>query len=249
MARKHVCDCFWEWDGWRTYWQDYCRTQLNHLNCPPPSTFPTHPITPFSVFILFLSFFSNIERDNSSCSWVLSSFFFSFSLFPFLYLSPSFLHKTTFSTVLFFFPSYPPPSLPACLFSKCTYCPCFPSLPSSLTPEQSSAVSRQDPFTQGKKRKRLCYQQRRVNALYFNMGRNLILFEDCLFFLFLFFSHSGFKCCKKHKLPSVCQDLHPKRNYYYVVGFFYFFFHNLSFLNDFLNRPSWFELHRLLSKI
>lgn len=91
-----------------------------------------------------------------------------------------------------FFPSYPPPSIPACLFSKCTYCPCFPSLPSSLTPEQPSAVSREDPFTQGKKRKCLCYQQRRVNAVYFNIGRNTILFEDC----FLFFLHSGFNCAR-----------------------------------------------------
>lgn len=40
--------------------------------------------------------------------------------------------------------------------------------------------------------------------------------------VFVFFFRSGFKCCKKHKLPSVCQDLHPKRNYYYVVGLFFF---------------------------
>lgn len=47
--------------------------------------------------------------------------------------------------------------------------------------------------------------------------------EEIWFYLkIVFFFRSGFKCCKKHKLPSVCQDLHPKRNYYYVVGLFFF---------------------------
>lgn len=73
--------------------------------------------------------------------------------------------------------------LPPCLYLSNPSMPLFkvhllPSAPSpSLTTEQSPAVPREDLFAQGKKS--LCHQRRRVNALYFNIGRNF--FEDCLF--------------------------------------------------------------------
>lgn len=172
------------------------------------------------AFISFL--FLQDGRESSSCiSWVLSSLLFfqplPFSLFFSIFLYIKQLCQYLYCTLY----SFPPPlSLPISAWpcSKCTYCPHFPWLPSSLSPEQSPAVQPKDLFTQGKKKQRLCYQQCRVNALYFNLGRNTTLFEDCLFCL-----RSDFQCCKKHKLLSVCQDLQPKRNYYYGVGTFFFF--------------------------
>lgn len=195
---KEVCDCFWEFDGWRTYWHNYCLTQP-----------------------LFLS--SSFKMEERAAA-VLAGFypvFSSFNLFPFLYFSPfSFISNNFVSIYTVLYIPSPPLSLPISAWpcSKCTYCPHFPCLPSSLSPEQSPAVQPKDLFTQGKKKQRLCYQQCRVNALYFNLGRNTTLFEDCLFCL-----RSDFQCCKKHKLLSVCQDLQPKRNYYYGVGTFFFF--------------------------
>lgn len=96
--------------------------QLRHLSCPPP--------TPFSVFLLILAF-PLPQRDNSSCSWVLSSVFSSVNLFLYFPLSffTALLYQTTLSTSLQFSLFLSPPltlSIPACLCSKCTYCPRFP---------------------------------------------------------------------------------------------------------------------------
>lgn len=129
-------------------------------------------------------------------------------LFP--YFSPASLHFT-----------FPPPlslSIPACPCSKCTYCPRFP------LHWLSQAVPHEDLFTRGKEKKNVCVTVTTpCQCIVFQYRKKCNLFEDC------------FCCCKKHKLLSVCQDLHPKRNYYYGVGSFFFFFcNNLSFLNDFL---------------
>lgn len=114
--------------------------QLFHHPLPPLSS-------PFSWFQLFLK----DGRDNSSCSWVLSSFFSSFSLILFLDFCPSFFISNNFCLHLYnFFPLAS--STPACPCSKCTYCPLFPLLPSSLTP----AVPHEDPFTRGKGEKKKC---------------------------------------------------------------------------------------------
>lgn len=148
--------------------------------------------------------------------------FSSFNLFPFLYFSPfSFISNNFVSIYTVLYIPFPPPlSLPISAWpcSKCTYCPHFPWLPSSLSPEQSPAVQHKDLFTQGKKKQRLCYQQWSMLCICF-----VFQFRKKYDFIWRLsvLSSSGFQCCKKHKLLSVCQDLQPKRNYYYGVGTFF----------------------------
>lgn len=191
------------------------------------------------AFISFL--FLQDGRESSSCiSWVLSSLLFfqplPFSLFfsIFLYIKQlcQYLYCTLYSS---------PPPLPTHLSMTVFKVHLLPSLPLASLFAESRAVS--SSATQGKKKQLLCYQQCRVNALYFNLGRNTTLFEDCLFCL-----RSDFQCCKKHKLLSVCQDLQPKRNYYYGVGTFFFLYNNLSFLNDFLTDHQGLSYRDILSK-
>lgn len=89
---KEACDCFWEFDGWRTYWHNYCLTQP-----------------------LFLS--SSFKMEERAAA-VLAGFypvFSSFNLFPFLYFSPfSFISNNFVSiyTVLYI-PSTPPSPYPS----------------------------------------------------------------------------------------------------------------------------------------
>lgn len=149
LTRKKS-DCFWKLDGWRTYWHDYCRTQT----------------TPISVFLSILAFPLPRLWKRQQQLWLgfIQLFPLSFHLLLSLcsshsFLYPFFLYQTTLS---FTYPSLC--VYPACLCSKCTYCPCLPLLPSPLTPEQFPAV----PHTQGpvctreeKKKKLLCYQRRR----------------------------------------------------------------------------------------
>lgn len=184
--------------------------QLCHLSYP----LSTPLFLSFSWFKLFLK----DGRETSSCSWVLSGFL---NLFPFLNLSLSFLTFFSFLPL-----SYP--SQHARVQSALTglSSPCFPLhwLQSSLP-----AVPHEDLFTQGKK-KNVCVTNDDASMhCISNIGRNFI------WRYFLFFLHSGFKCCKKHKLMSVCQDLHPKRNYYYGVGVCFFciiIYHDVCFLTD-----------------
>lgn len=136
-----------------------------------------------------------------------SSFFFIF-----LHLS---LYQTTLSKALsfpFLFTFYP--SMP--VFKV----PLLPSLPLASLLADSRAVSRS--ATRGPVHTR---EEKETSLL--PTPCQCIVFQhrkksDFVWRLF-FFLCFGFKCCKKHKLLSVCQDLHPKRNYYYVVGFCFFF--------------------------
>ncbi len=112
----------------------------------------------------------------------------------------------------------------------------LPSLPSSPTPEQSPAVSREDPFTQGKKRKRLCYQRRRVNALYFNIGRNLILFEDCFCFVLFCFCVLVLNVARNTNSCLCVRTCIQKGIITTLLDLFFFFHDNLSFLKDFLTN-------------
>lgn len=116
---KEVCDCFWEFDGWRTYWHNYCRTQP-----------------------LFLS--SSFKMEERAAA-VLAGFypvFSSFNLFPFLYFSPfSFISNNFVSiyTVLYI-PSTTPP-LPTHLSMTVFKVHLLPSLPLPSLFAESRAVS------------------------------------------------------------------------------------------------------------
>lgn len=152
-----------------------------------------------------------------------------FSLFLSLFSLPLFfLYQTTLS---FTYPSLC--VYPACLCSKCTYCPCLPLLPSPLTPEQFPAV----PHTQGpvctreeKKKKTSVLPTTPLNAFYFNIGRNPILIWR--FFVFVFFSlRSGLNVARN---TNSCLCVRTCiQNGIITTVLDVFLYNNLSFLNFF----------------
>lgn len=97
-------------------------------------------------------------------------FSLSFHLLLFLCSSHSF---STPNIIIFFYIkqllSFTYPSLcvyPACLCSKCTYCPCLPLTPASADSRAvSSSATHKDLSAQGKKL--LCYQRRRSMHFFF----------------------------------------------------------------------------------
>lgn len=113
------------------------RLQLRHFNVPTTS------------FILCFPFWS--KRDEITAGLV--GFYPTFSSVSLVLFLCFFVYQTTLSI------SHTLPyslSILACLCSKCTYCPQFPLLPSSLTPEPSPAVPHKDLFTQGKRKNPIC---------------------------------------------------------------------------------------------
>lgn len=168
LTRKEVCDCFWELDGWRTYWHNYCRTQ--------PSTTPPHP------FIGLLSVSSSSKMEETAAALVgfypaSSSLSARFSLFLsiFLYCSSC---EATLSTSLYFSLSLYLPIHPSMPVFKVHL---LPSLPSSLTPEQSPAVPHKDLLTQGKKKKKsICVTNNAVS-----MHWKKVYLKIVCFFVFL----------------------------------------------------------------
>lgn len=107
-----------------------------------------------------------------------------FSLFLSLFSLPLFfLYQTTLS---FTYPSLC--VYPACLCSKCTYCPCLPLLPSPLTPEQFPAV----PHTQGpvctreEKKKNFCVTNDAAQCILFQYRKKSDSYLKIFFVLFFF---------------------------------------------------------------
>lgn len=155
-------------------------------------------------------------KDTSSSSWVLSNLFLSFphGLFFFLYVS---VCQTTNSLFLFLTSSPSLPIHPSMTVFKVHLLPLLP-LASFFTDSRAVSSSATQGPVHTREEKNVCVTKDTTSMhCIFNIGR--ILCEDC--FVFSLF---WFKCCKKHKLLSVCQDLHPKRNYYYGVGSIFFFF-------------------------
>lgn len=137
---------------------------LCHLNYPP--------FTPFFCLSLDFSFSSSSKMKEKTAALVgFYPAFSSLSLFLSIFLYYS-LYQTTLSTSLQFPPSPIHPSMPV---FKVHLLPSLSPLRSLLHRLQSSLQQchHKDLFTQGKK-KPTRYQRCRVNALYFNIGRDFI---------------------------------------------------------------------------
>lgn len=161
---------------------------------PPQLSFP----------ISILAFYSSSKAEETTAALFQSLYFLSSFIFLYYFFISN--NSVNISAILFLPLSRlsPRPSQHACVQSALTALASFFADSRAV----SSSATQGPVHTKEEKRKpHLRYQRCRVNALHFNIGRSQILFEVFWFF----FLRSGFQCCKKHKLLSVCQDLHPKK--------------------------------------
>lgn len=138
-----------------------------------------------------------------------------FSLFLSLFSLPLFFISNNFIFYL---------SIPLCVPSmpvfKVHLLPLPPLTPVSADSRavSSSATHTRTCLHKGRKKKNFCVTNDAAQCILFQYRKKSDSYLKIFFCFCFFFSAFWFKCCKKHKLLSVCQDLHPKWNYYYGVG-------------------------------